>query len=69
MKKKKEKNFWLKMKEIHASGTLAKSRASELRSDSNIKHVTVAKEKEGYTINYSIAKWYHDNITKANVKI
>ena len=68
-RQKRHKGYWIKKKEVYPSGTLAKSRASELRRHEYISHVIVEKKSDDYEVSFSIAKFYMEELEKAGVKL
>ena len=69
MKKKKTKNYWEKRKELFANGSDAKTRAGTLRSHEHVTHVLVDRDEKGYTVSYSVARWYLEELKKSNIKL
>ncbi len=69
MKRKKKRGYWVKKKEGFADGTEAKSRAGQLRAYENVAHVTVEKVNERYVVNYSVAKWFLDQLSLAGIDL
>ena len=69
MKRKRVKGFWLKRKEVFKNGADAKSRAGILRLNQYISHVIVEKIDKEYRVNYSIDKWYFEEISALGLTI
>ena len=69
MKRKKQKGYWEKRKESFNDGSQAKSRARHLRSYEHIAHVTVERIRDRYVVNYSIAKWYLEQLSSSGGKL
>lgn len=69
MKRKKEKEYWLKRKELFPVGTDAHSRAAELRNCEHVAHVRVTNEDAVYVVSYSVAKWYLADLDRAGIKL
>jgi len=69
MRHKRVKGFWLKRKEVFKNGADAKSRAGTLRLNQHISHVIVEKIEKEYRVNYSIAKWYFEEISALGLTI
>ena len=55
MKRKKEKDYWVKKLERFLDGAKAKSRAEVLRQRENISRVKMAKHGSDYFVQYSVA--------------
>lgn len=70
MKRKRVKSYWLKKKEPFQIIADARSRAKTLRENEHTAHVIVQKsEKEGYVVEYSIAKWYADELEAMGITL
>ena len=65
MKRKRVKGYWLKKKESFDILANARSRANVLRINEHTAHVTVEKDEQAkgqYWVNYSVAKWYAEEL-------
>ena len=69
MRRKRVKGFWLKRKEVFKTGADAKSRAGILRLNQHISHVIVERIDTEYRVNYSIAKWYFEEVSALGLTI
>ncbi len=69
MKRKKQKNYWVKKKEAFVDGKKAKSRAASLRSHEHVSHVTVTRTGDDHVVSYSVAKWFLDQAGSAGIDI
>lgn len=69
MKGKRHKGYWEKKKETFTTGTEAKARAGYLRTYKHISHVVVNKIEKNYTVAYSIAKWYLEDMQRSGVTL
>lgn len=54
MKKKKEREYWVKLSERFVDTAAAKSRADNLRQDEHVAHVKVDKQRGEYVVSYSL---------------
>jgi hypothetical protein len=69
MKKRKEKGFWVKRREAFSEGIEAQTRAAKLRASEHVAHVTVKRTPDGYEVNYSVAKFFLEEMEKARVEL
>ncbi|MCP4439014.1 MAG: hypothetical protein GY810_08740 [Aureispira sp.] len=75
-RKKREKGYWLKKLEKFKTGATAKARAGLLRTHEHVAHVLVDKQEAKndmhgavYTVNYSVAKWYLEELERNDIKL
>ncbi|MEM7039762.1 MAG: hypothetical protein AAF570_22505, partial [Bacteroidota bacterium] len=59
----------LKRKETFNTSAPARSRASALRVNEHVSHVTMDKENDRYIVRYSVAKWYMQSLASAGVTL
>ena len=71
MKRKRIKGYWLKRKEIFDKLDTAKNRAGTLRINDYTAHVTVEKDeiKSQYIVQYSVAKWYFEELQLLGISL
>ena len=69
MKHKREKNYWEKRTERFDDGARARSRAGSLRTCEHVSHVTVHKDGNAYVVEYSVARWYAEELNKAGGRL
>lgn len=70
MKRKRVKGYWLKKKESFQIIADARSRARTLRANEHTAHVVVNKSKEeSYLVEYSIAKWYVEELEALGIQL
>jgi hypothetical protein len=69
MKRKKEKDYWVKKSERFSDGSKAKSRAEVLRQREHISHVKMTKQGSDYLVNYSVAGFYLEELDKVGLKL
>ena len=69
MRNKREKNYWLKKTERFSDNASAKTRAGYLRMQEHVSHVTVSKNEEAHLVQYSVAKWYMEELEQAGLKL
>ena len=69
MRNKRVKGYWLKRKEIFQTGSDAKARAGYLRLNEHTAHVVRSKKGDQYLVNYSIAKWYWEELQQLKIKL
>ncbi len=65
----REKDYWLKKSEKYGDKATARARATLLRQDQHVSHVIVEKQGESYVVNFSVAKFYQEELDRAGVKL
>ncbi len=70
-RKRREKGYWAKRKELFMDGTSARVRAGTLRlhDGDKVSHVKMAREEDGYLVTYSVAKEWLAEYEKAGNKL
>ena len=69
MKNKRVKGYWLKRKEKFQTGSDAKARAGYLRLNNHTAHVMMSKKEDQYQVNYSVAKWYWEELQQLKIEL
>ena len=69
MRRKREKGYWEKRMETFSTGTEAKARAARLPTDQNVAHVHLDRKGQEYVVSYSVAKWYLEELRKADIQL
>lgn len=69
MRSKRSKGYWQKRKESYTQSEVARSRARLLRTHEHIEHVKVEQAQQEYTVHYSIAKWYEEQLQQAHIQL
>jgi len=69
VRRKREKGHWLKRSEQFRDGSAARSRAAEFRQHAYVAPVKTEKSGTGYTVRYSVAKWYLEELLQSGLKL
>ena len=64
MRRKKDKETWIKRTEQHVSSDAANARAEGLRMHDHTSDVQVRRNANGYEVTYLVAKSYLDGLAK-----
>lgn len=68
-KKSRHKNDQLKKQEDFKTGIEALKRVGLLGTYEHVDHVKVSKEEKTYFVNYSVARWFWDELQENNLKL
>ena len=69
MRRKREKDYWIKKTERYPNASAAKDRAGSLRLHEHTSHIQVQATANGHEVSYSVAKWYLEELERAGARL
>ena len=69
MRRKREKDYWIKKSESYANAASAQARAGSLRMHEHTSHVQVRPTDDGFEVSYSVARWHLEALEQAGARL
>jgi hypothetical protein len=69
MKRKRDKDYWVKKTERYPDVRAAQDRAGALRLHEHTSHIKVQPTDDGAEVSYSVAGWYLEELEKAGLRL